>query len=163
PWSALAQEALALRGVVQEQVPDRGRVDTGYALRRSRQVIVEVPDDDRSLVEQQRLDLPGDAPLAGQIDGADVLREQLGVLGVAEMGGVPRAGARLRVDRLERRAQEYVRYAAAPVVDQAHRGVQPGRAAELERAVVLGLVLHLQVDLHADGRGGLRHDLGVVG
>ena len=74
PRSALAQEALALRGVVQEQVPDRGRVDTGHALRRRRQVIVEVPEDDRRLVQQQRLDLPGDGLLRGQVRGGDVLR-----------------------------------------------------------------------------------------
>src|SRR6202042_245593 len=63
----------ALSRVVQEQVPDRGRVDTGHALRRGRQVIVEVREDDRRLVEQQRLDLPGDAALGGQIEGRDVL------------------------------------------------------------------------------------------
>ena len=40
-------------------MPDLGRVDTGYTPRGRCQVIVEVPEDDRGLVQQQRLDLPG--------------------------------------------------------------------------------------------------------
>src|SRR6516225_8126662 len=99
---------LALRRVLQEDVPDRGRVYTGDALGRRRQVIVEIRVDDRCLVEQQLLDLPGDGALRGHVRGRDVLLDQAVVLRVAEVRGVPCAGARFRVGRLQRRAQEQV-------------------------------------------------------
>src|SRR5579862_919624 len=152
-------DALTLRGVVQEDVPDRGRVDAAHAHGRGRQVVVEVRVDDRRLVQQELLDLPGDGLLGADVRRRDVLGHQAVVLRVGEVGGIPRAGAGLGVSRLERRGQEHVRHAAVPVVDQAHRGVEPVRTPELEVAVVLGLLLDVEVDLHPDGLRGLRHDL----
>src|SRR5712691_4327175 len=62
-----------LRHLVQEDVPDGGRVDAGNVLGRRGEVVVEVPEDDRGLLEQQGLDLPGDLLLGGQLNGGDVL------------------------------------------------------------------------------------------
>src|SRR3974377_1488157 len=50
-------------------------------------------------------------------------------------------------------------HAPVPVVDQSHRGVEPGRGPELEVAVVHRLIFHTEFDGYPDGRRGLRHDL----
>ena len=76
-----------------------------HVLRRGAQVVVEVAEDDRRLVEQQGLDLPGDLPLGGQVGRGDVLRGELVVLRVAEVRRVPRTGALLGVGRLQRRGE----------------------------------------------------------
>src|SRR5215475_12487754 len=55
-----------LRGVPQEELPLRRRVDAGDVLLGSGQVVVEVGEDDRRLIEQELLDLPGYLLLGGQ-------------------------------------------------------------------------------------------------
>src|ERR1700733_1765679 len=77
PGRPAASAGSALGRLVQEQVADRRRVDAAYVLRPGRQVVVEVPEDDRRLIQQQGLDLAGDLLLRGDVNGADVLRGEL--------------------------------------------------------------------------------------
>src|SRR5215472_8424191 len=78
-----------LRRVPQEELPLRRRVDAGDVLLGRAQVVVEVGENDRGLIEQERLDLPGQLLLGAQVDRRDELLRERVVLGVIEMGGVP--------------------------------------------------------------------------
>src|SRR6266496_729161 len=131
-----------LRGVPQEELALRRRVDAGDVLLSGAQVVIEVGEDDRSLVQQELLDLPGYLPLGGQVDRRDELLRELVVGGVVEMGGVPGTLPRLGIDRLKRRLEINVRHRAGAVVDQAHLAVQPVRLPEYRFAVVLRLRLY---------------------
>src|SRR5215468_11365050 len=97
-----------LRRVPQEELPLRRRVDAGDVLLGRAQVIVEVGENNRGLIEQELLDLPGQLLLGADVDRRDELLRELVVLGVVEMGGIPGALARLGVDGLQRRLEIHV-------------------------------------------------------
>src|SRR5215467_10223722 len=97
-----------LRRVPQEELALCRRVRPRHVLLRGAQVVVEVGEDDGRLVEEQLLDLPGQAALRVQVHGGDVLLRQLVVGGVIEVRSVPGALALLGVDGLERRRQVHV-------------------------------------------------------
>src|SRR5215472_14250253 len=122
--SSRVQCRSGLGGVPEEELALRGGVDAGDVLGCGGQVVVEVGEDDRGLVEEEPLDLPGDAPLAGDVDGGDVVACQLVEGGVVEPRGVPGAGPGLGVDGVQRRAEVDVGDRAGAVVDQAHLAVQ---------------------------------------
>src|SRR5215472_12142176 len=92
-----------LRGVPQEELPLRRRVDAGDVLLGCAQEVVEVGPDDRRLIQEELLDLPGQLPLSGQIHRGDELLRKLVVGGVAETGGIPRALPGFCIDGLQRR------------------------------------------------------------
>src|SRR5215471_5667075 len=135
-----------LRGVPQEELSLRRRIGAGDVLLAGAQVVVEVGENDRRLIEQERLDLPGQLLLGAQVDRGDVLLRELVVGGVVEMGGIPITLPGRAVDGLERRLEVNVRHRAGAVVDQAHLSVEPVRLPEHRRAVVLRLRLYLEVD-----------------
>src|SRR5215472_5383276 len=87
-----------LGSVPQEELALRGRVDPRDVLLRGAEVVVEVREDDRRLVEQKVLDLAGDALLGGRDHRGDVLLRQLVVGGVLEVRGVPGALPGLGID-----------------------------------------------------------------
>src|SRR5215469_12654931 len=60
-----------LRHVPHEELSLRRRVDAGDVLLGRAQVVVEVGENDRRLVEQERLDLPGQLLLGAQVDRCD--------------------------------------------------------------------------------------------
>src|SRR5215475_15903893 len=78
-----------LRRVPQEELPLRRRVDAGDVLLGCAQVVVEVGENDRGLIEQERLDLPGQLLLGADVDRRDELLRERVVLGVVEVGGIP--------------------------------------------------------------------------
>src|SRR5438552_9332619 len=78
-----------LRGVPQEELPLRRRVDAGDVLLGGAQVAVEVGENDRGLIEQKLLDLPGQLLLGAYVNRRDELLRELVVGGVVEMGGIP--------------------------------------------------------------------------
>src|SRR6516165_9711169 len=78
-----------LRGVPQEELPLRRRVGAGDVLLAGAQVVVEIGENDRGLIEQEPLDLPGNLPRAGQVELRDKLLRERVVGGVAETGGIP--------------------------------------------------------------------------
>src|SRR5215475_104095 len=78
-----------LRRVPQEELPLRRRVDAGDVLLGCAQVVVEVGENDRGLIEQERLDLPGQLLLGADVDRRDELLRERVVLRVVEMGGIP--------------------------------------------------------------------------
>ena len=79
-----------LVGVLEEDRRQGRRVDAVDARGRGGQAVDEVRNDDRRLVEQQRLDLAGERLLRLQVDGRDVLLDQRVVLRVLEVGRIPR-------------------------------------------------------------------------
>src|SRR6266487_3879066 len=94
-----------LRGVPQEDLPLRRRVDAGDVLLGGGQVVVEVGPNDGGLIEQELLELPGQLLLCLQVHRGDELLRELVVGGVVETGGVPRALPGLVIDGLQRRRQ----------------------------------------------------------
>src|SRR5262245_40065849 len=120
----------ALRRVPQEELALGRRVGPGHVLQRGAQVVVEVGEDNRGLVKQQPLDLPGQPSLRGQVHRRDELLGQLVVGGVVEVGGVPGTLSLFGVDGLQRRREVHVRDCAGAVVDQAHLAVEPVGLAE---------------------------------
>src|SRR5215831_4192499 len=78
-----------LRRVPQEELPLRRRVDAGDVLLGCAQVVVEVGENDRGLIEQERLDLPSQLLLATYVDRREELLREVVVGGVVEMGGIP--------------------------------------------------------------------------
>src|ERR1700761_4051266 len=62
-----------LVGVLEEDGGQGRGVDAVHARRRGGQTVDEIRDDDRSLVQQQRLDLTGERLLGLQVDGRHVL------------------------------------------------------------------------------------------
>src|SRR5215831_8725298 len=80
-----------LRRVPQEELPLRRRVDAGDVLLGCAQVVVEVGENDRGLIEQERLDLPGQLLLRLQVHRGDELLRELVIGGVVETGGLPGA------------------------------------------------------------------------
>src|SRR5215469_6667438 len=66
-----------LRGVPQEELPLRRRVDAGDVLLGGAQVVVEVGPDDRGLIEQEPLDLRGQILLGLQVHRGDELLREL--------------------------------------------------------------------------------------
>src|SRR5215470_10519266 len=139
-----------LRGVPQEELPLRRRVDAGDVLLSGAQVAVEVSPDDRGLIEQELLDLPGQLLLRLQVHRGDELLRELVVGGVAEPGGIPRALPGLGIDGLQRRRQIQVRHRAGAVVDNAHLAVEPVGFPDHAIAVVLRLRLDREVDGDTD-------------
>src|SRR5215471_7785767 len=135
-----------LPGVPQEELPLRRRVGAGDVLLGGAQIVVEVGENDRGLIEQEPLDLPGQLPLGGQVDRRDELLRELVVGGVVEMGGIPVTLPGRVINGLQRRLEINVRHRAGAVVDQAHLAVEPVRLPEHRRAVVLRLRLYLEVD-----------------
>src|SRR5216683_1944344 len=74
----LASRDSGLGRVPQEELALRRRVRAADVFLRGAQVAVEVGEDDRRLVEEERLDLAGDAPLAGEVHrGDELLRERV--------------------------------------------------------------------------------------
>ena len=116
------------------------------------QVVLEVRDDQRRLVQQQGLHLAGQLHLRVQVDGGDELLVERVQLRVLEMGCVPHALAG------ERGLEHRVGHAAPTVVDQAHLPVEPVGVAERRLAVIEGLGLDLEgdVDPRLLGAGGER-------
>src|SRR5215470_7321084 len=139
-----------LRRVPQEELPLRRRVDAGDGLLGGAQVVVEVGEDDRGLIEQQLLDLPGQLLLPLNVHCGDELLRELVVGGVVETGGIPRALPGLGVDGLQRRRQIQVRHGAGAVVDNAHLAVEPVGLPDHAIAVVLRLRLDREVDGDTD-------------
>src|SRR5499427_987137 len=143
-----------LRRVPQEELPLRRRVDAGDVLLGGAQVVVEVGPDDRGLIEQELLDLPGQLLLRLQVHRGDELLRELVIGGVVETGGIPGALPGLVVDGLQRCRQIQVRHRAGAVVDQAHLAIEPVGLPDHAIAVVLRLRLNREVDGDADlGRG----------
>src|SRR5215471_3724729 len=147
------------RRVPQEELPLRRRVDAGDVLLSGAQVAVEVSPDDRGLIEQELLDLPGQLLLCLQVHRGDELLRELVVGGVAETGGIPRALPGLGIDGLQRRRQIQVRHRAGAVVDNAHLAVEPVGLPDHAIAVVLRLRFYREVDVDADLGRGLLDDL----
>src|SRR5215467_14248809 len=104
-----------LRGVPQEELPLRRRVGAGDVLLAGAQVVVEIGVNDRGLIEQELLDLPGQLPLRRQVHGGDELLRELVVGGVVEMGGIPVALPGRVINGLQRRLEEDVRHRARAV------------------------------------------------
>src|SRR5262245_27376585 len=113
----LPARRLGKGGARQEDLLHRRRLDAAQLLHRRRQEVVEIAEDDRRLVEQQTLDLARRRALRPEVEGADILRDQLVVLGVLEMRRIPGAVA------LQRRRQEHVGHAAMTVVGDAERRI----------------------------------------
>src|SRR5262252_2109081 len=107
-----AQCGSGLGGVPEEELPLRRRVDAGDALCCGGQVVVEVGEDDRRLIEEEPLDLAGDVPRAGEVHGRDVLLRERVEGWVVEPRGVPGARPGLGVDGVQWRTQVHVRYRA---------------------------------------------------
>src|SRR5256885_12954053 len=99
-----------LRGVPQEELPLRRGVDAGDVLLGGGQVVVEVGPDDRCLIEQELLDLPGQLLLRLHVHRGDELLRELVVVWVVETGGIPCARSGLGIDGLQRRRQIQVRH-----------------------------------------------------
>src|SRR5215468_6313444 len=163
PWAGPGRRPLrypsGLRGVPQEELPLRRRVDAGDVLLSGAQVAVEVSPDDRGLIEQELLDLPGQLLLRLQVHRGDELLRELVIGGVVETGGIPGALPGLVVDGLQRCRQIQVRYRAGAVVDNAHLAVEPVGLPDHAIAVVLRLRLDGEVDVDADLGRGLLDDL----
>src|SRR6478736_1111287 len=106
-----------LRRVPQEELPLRRRIGAGDVLLAGAQVVVEVGENDRRLIEQERLDLPGQLLLGTYVYRRDELLGERVVLGVVEMGGIPGARTRLGVDGLQRRLEIHVGHRPGAVVD----------------------------------------------
>src|SRR5215475_1707964 len=89
PGRPVRYRSSGLRRVPQEELPLRRRVDAGDVLLGCAQVVVEVGENDRGLIEQERLDLPGQLLLGADVDRRDELLRERVVLGVVEVGGIP--------------------------------------------------------------------------
>src|SRR5215475_3145392 len=144
-----------LHRIPQEELALSGRVRAGHAILRGAQVVVEVGEDNRCLVEQQGFDLLGQLALRGQDHRANEVPGELVVGGVVEVGRVPGALPLLAVDGRRRSREVHVRNCSGTVVDQAHLTVEPVGLPEHGRAVVLGRRLDRQGDIHADLAGRL--------
>src|SRR5215831_7407766 len=66
-----------LRRVPQEELPLRRRKDAGHVLLGGAQVVIEIGPDDRGLIEQEPLDLPGQVHLSLMVDRGDELLREL--------------------------------------------------------------------------------------
>src|SRR5215469_617154 len=75
-----------LRRVPQEELPLRRRVDAGDVLLGGGQEVVEVGVNDRGLIEQEPMDLPGHINLRLQVHRGDELLRELVVGGIVETG-----------------------------------------------------------------------------
>src|SRR6266516_6173680 len=148
-----------LRGVPQEELPLRRRVDAGNVLLGGGQIVVEVGTNDRGLIEQELLELPGQLLLCLQIHRGDELLRELVVGGVVETGGIPCALPGLCIDGLQRRRQIQVRHRAGAVVDNAHLAIEPVGLPDHAIAVVLRLCFYREVDGDANLGRGLLDDL----
>src|SRR6185312_16720432 len=151
-----------LRRVPQEELPLRRRIGAGDVLLAGAQVVVEVGENDRRLIEQERLDLPGQLLLGAYVYRRDELLGERVVLGVVEMGGIPGALPRLGVNGLQRRLEIHVGHGPGAVVDQAHLAVEPVGLPEDRLAVVLRRRLDREADVDADRGRGLLDDLREV-
>src|SRR5215471_7381708 len=87
-----------LHRVPQEELALSGRVGAGHAVLSGAQVVVEVGEDNRRLVEQQGFDLLGELALRRQVHRCDEVPGELVVGGVVEVGRVPGALPLLGVD-----------------------------------------------------------------
>src|SRR6266404_2196887 len=92
-------------------------------LRAGREVVVEVREDHRRVVQRDRLELLRILALILQRDGSDVRLRQVVELLVVIVRGVPYTA------RLERADEEHVRHGPVPPVGDVHRGVEPRRVA----------------------------------
>src|ERR687895_611357 len=108
PRSGLSQVDVAHRRLAHA---DEVRLD-------GEEVRVEVGEDDRRLLEEELLDLPGHVPLRVEVERRDVLLDEPVVLLVPEVGRVPRALARQGSD------EEDVRNATVAVVRDPHHRVE---------------------------------------
>src|SRR6266516_3968493 len=151
-----------LRGVPQEELPLRRRIGAGDVLLARAQVVVEIGENDRGLIQQEPLDLPGQLLLCLQVHRGDELLRELVVGGVVEMGGVPIALPGLGIVGLKRRLEINVRHRAGAIVYQAHLAVEPVRLPEHRLAIVLRLRVYREVDGDPDLRRGLLDDLRVM-
>ena len=93
----------------------------------------------QSFVEQQLLNLSGDATLRLQIERCDVAGDKIVICIVLEIRGVPGAVAEQRI------AEKHVRHAAVRVVGNAERTVEPIRLAGDSLAVIGFLRLYLEI------------------
>ena len=121
------------------------------------QQIRKVTGDDGRFVEQQPLNLSGDATLRLQIERLDILGDKIVVSRAPEMRGVPGAFAEQRI------AEKHVRHAAMGVIGNAERTVEPIRLAGDSLAVIGFLRLDLEIDPDTRGLRETLNKLRVLG